>query len=309
MSYLSLSTMWSREKYESMEEFVRVANQFGYTHLELYSDLSSSRLKELLRFGGGSISSVHSPCPYVPLPEHTKKYKLSLSSLDRQTQRAAVERSIATIELAARVGARAVVLHAGEVESAFPSILRLRELYDLDLATSKEFQEIKKHLIEERAINVEPHLEIARESISRLLSVASENGILLGLENRVHYHEIPSLEEMEQFMEDFSGRPIGYWHDAGHAEVQARLGFDSHKEWFLRLGPKIIGFHLHDVNGIHDHLAPGTGSLNWDLIANNIPNDAIKVCEIGEWNKAEDVRDAVSFLGRKGIINRIAQSP
>ena len=296
--------MWSRDKYEHMAEFVKEVRQFGYTHLELYSTLSLFDLQEILKIEGASISSVHSPCPHVPLPEQTSKSKLSLSSLDRQTRRAAVERSKATIELAARVGARAVVLHAGEVESALPRLLKLRQLYDQQLVASREFHETRELLMEERAMKVAPHLEAARESVSRLLSVASEEGVLLGLENRVHHHEIPSLEEMQQFLEDFAARPIGYWHDVGHAEVQATLGFESHQEWLSLLGDKIVGVHLHDVIGIQDHLAPGTGSLNWDLIASNIPKDAVKVCEIGEWNKTEDVRGAVSFLKSKGIIGR-----
>jgi hypothetical protein len=57
------------------------------------------------------------------------------------------------------------------------------------------------------------------------------------------------------------------------------------------------------VRGIQDPLAPGAGSLDWEFIANSIPKDAIKVCEIGEWNRQEDFRKTVSFLKSNGVVS------
>ncbi len=301
MSKLSLSTMWSKDRYKHMEEFVREARRFGYSHIELNPSLTPHGLQELLETGGMNCSSVHSPCPGILLADGSPNTDLSLSALNREIRIKAVEQAISTIALASRVQAKAVVLHAGLVELETPWVEKLRRLYDLGLGSSKEFIEIKKQLVEERATKADAHFQAAKESIGMLLDTASEKSVMLGLENRVHYHEIPSLEEMERFLSDFAGKPIGYWHDCGHAEVQAHLGFESHKEWFSRLGSKIFGVHLHDVRGIQDHLAPGVGNLNWEFLAGNIPKDAIKVCEIGEWNREDDFRKAVSFLKNKGI--------
>lgn len=302
MSDLSLSTMWSKGKYEQMEAFVREARQLGYSHMELNPSLTPNRLHELLETEGISISSVHCPCPVIPINKGLQNTDLPLSALDQKTRMKAIEQAISTIELASRVGAKVVILHAGQVKLESPWVEKLRGLYDVGLGASKEFKEIKGQLIEERTAKASTHFQAAKESIATILDAASEKGIMLGLENRVYYHEIPTLEEMERFMACFAGEPLGYWHDVGHAEVQANLGFNSHEEWFSRLGDKIIGVHLHDVKGIQDHLAPGAGSLDWEFIANNIPKDAIKVCEIGEWNRPEDFRKTASFLKSKGVF-------
>ncbi|MBW1983013.1 MAG: TIM barrel protein, partial [Deltaproteobacteria bacterium] len=141
-----------------------------------------------------------------------------------------------------------------------------------------------------------------KEGLGILVDWAAEKGIVLGLENRVNYHEIPSLEEMEYFLTAFEGRPIGYWHDLGHAEIQDRLGFCSHNEWLSWFSSRMIGVHLHDVRGIDDHYAPGTGDLDWDLLARSIPGHALKVCELANWNAPENVAEAVTFLKNKGIV-------
>ena len=69
----------------------------------------------------------------------------------------------------------------------------------------------------------------------------------------------------------------------------------------------MIGIHLHDVRGIDDHYAPGIGDLDWDLVARNIPKDAIRVCELANWNAPENVAGAVTFLRSKGILHDAAQ--
>jgi hypothetical protein len=43
--------------------------------------------------------------------------------------------------------------------------------------------------------------------------------------------------------------------------------------------------------------------MNWEMIAKYLPPRAVKVCEIGEWNDEEELRTAVKFLQKKGIIS------
>ncbi|MFU8796283.1 MAG: hypothetical protein ACNA7X_03170, partial [Dehalococcoidia bacterium] len=80
------------------------------------------------------------------------------------------------------------------------------------------------------------------------------------------------------------------------------LGFGSHEEWLSRLGRSMVGIHLHDVTGISDHHAPGAGEVDWDAIARHLPAQAIKVCEIGEWNCGDRLRGVVGFLQKSGIL-------
>ena len=301
MSDLSLSTLWAKDRYRHMEDFVRDARRLGFNRVELHTTLTPDGLEQLLHRDDAVVSSVHAPCPQEPFPKSLGASNLSLSSLDVEVRHEAVDRTVSSVRLASQVGARAVILHLGEVEGGLPLVKRLRRLYDQGLRQSEEFKENQQHLLVERAKKVAPHLDAARASLEEILGLAGAKGILIGLENRVHGHEIPSLDEMEALLAVFDKESVGYWHDVGHAEVQDRLGFTPHQDWLSRLGRQMIGVHLHDIQGIQDHLAPGTGDLAWGFLAEHIPEDSIKVCELGNWNTWEDLEAVRPFLHDQGI--------
>jgi hypothetical protein len=162
---------------------------------------------------------------------------------------------------------------------------------------------------------------------------------MLGLETRFYFHEIPNIDEMEILLnasrhfesfvpchsnpersereakqshlaqdkpcsersESIRKESVGYWHDVGHAEVNQRLGFTPHEEWLSRFSHKMIGVHLHDVIGISDHRPPGKGNVNWGMVAKYLPREAIRTCEIAEWNEEEEIQGVVDFLRGKNI--------
>ena len=298
-SEISLSSMWSLN-YENMSDFVRDASEFGFTHLELNIALTPEKLKGLLSIGDLQVSSVHSPCPNVETAEGLAS-TLSLSSFDEGVRKLAIEGVKRTIDLAVEVGAKVVVVHAGYADMN-PEIEKdMRKLCEQGRMDSQEFEELKDVLVKARQFMACPHVDATKESLLELAGYARSNGIRLGLENRVNYHEIPNLDEMMDILEEFQPEVVGYWHDVGHAEIQSRIGFTPHEDWFVALGDRLIGVHLHDVRGLRDHCAPGTGDLNWDMIARNLPDNIIRVCEIGEWNDPQAARNAVAFLQSKGI--------
>jgi len=72
----------------------------------------------------------------------------------------------------------------------------------------------------------------------------------------------------------------------------ANLSLSSKEE----IGDAMIGIHLHDVVGISDHRPTVKGELDWNMVAEYLPHEATKVCEIAEWNEAEQIQGVVSFL-------------
>jgi sugar phosphate isomerase/epimerase len=285
-----------------MREFVQESQAWGFEGIELSPVLSAERLAELLSSGEISISSVHSPCPNMLSSRDVPSSRLSLSALEDEVWGEAVGFARSTIDLASSVGARVVVIHLGWVELDRTLEDRLRSLYEAGLTSSQEYREVQAHLVSERGAKVGPYFEAARKSLRELCEYASRKDVLLGLECRVSFHEIPALEEMVVLLEEFVDGPLGYWHDVGHAEIQSRLGFTPHDDWFSRLGDRMIGVHLHDVLGVSDHHPPGKGNLDWGSVAARLPVEAMRVCEIGEWNKPEDARQAVPFLQAQGVI-------
>ncbi|MDY6834523.1 MAG: sugar phosphate isomerase/epimerase [Chloroflexota bacterium] len=302
MTELALSTMWSKGKFNHMRSFVKDAHDFGFSCIELNSILTPERLEQLRDVEPIHISSVHCPCPAEVTRNGIDNTAVHISSLEEDSRNEAISYGKQTIKLASEVGAKAVILHAGRVEMDLTVYNRLRSLYNKGLSSSQEYFATTKELVKERDKCVSAHLAAVRMSLMELLNFAYANGIIIGLENRVHFFEIPSLYEMISLLEEFGAHPIGYWHDVGHAEVQSRLGFASQDEWFSNLGDRIIGVHLHDVQGIHDHFAPGLGTIDWDLISKKLPHNIIKVCEIGEWNNRKNALQTVPFLKKKDIV-------
>ena len=302
MFEVSLSTMWAKGRFSNMAGFVVKAKEFGFTHIEANASVSPQMLSELLKTKV-SISSIHSPCPATSSSRGTPISSLSLSSLNESDRMEAVSFTKRTIDLASSVKARAIILHMGEVPVDLSLQDRLYELHEGGYAQSKEYNQVKEELIYQRNFQALHYLDIAKKSLQDISEYSQQKGIILGLETRFHFHEIPNINEMAELLGNVSGNLVGYWHDVGHAEVQQQLGFGLHEEWLSRFRDRMVGVHLHDVLGISDHHAPGKGDINWEMLVKYLPPKIVKVCEIGEWNNEEQIQGVVEFLQNGGVLN------
>jgi len=293
--------MWAKDRFSHMAEFAAKLRELGFTHVEPNRLVSPRMLAELLKTGI-PISSIHSPCPTVLSSKGTDVDRLSLSSLDMSERVEAVSFAKKTIDLAASVNARAIILHMGEVPIDLSLQDRLHKLNDAGHAQTKEYRQIKDRLVHQRASLAQPYVNAAKRSLQDLTEYSRQKGIMLGLETRFHFNEMPNTDEMTELLGEVPEPLAGYWHDTGHAEVQEQLGFAFHEEWLSRFRDRMIGIHLHDIRGISDHHAPGKGNMNWEMIAKYLPWGIVKVCEIGEWNDEERMQGVVRFLQERGIL-------
>jgi sugar phosphate isomerase/epimerase len=299
---VSLSTMWAKGRFSHMAGFATKAKELGFTHIEANASISPQMLSELIE-APVPISSIHSPCPAVLSSRGIPISSLSLSSLNENERIEAVSFTKKTLDLAASVRARAIVLHMGEVPIDLSLQDKLYKPHDGGYSQTKEYSQAKEELIYQRISQAPPYLDAARKSLQELIQYSRQKGIMLGLETRFHFHEIPNMDEMAKLLDEVPESLVGYWHDVGHAEVQQRLGFSLHEEWLSRFKDRMIGIHLHDVLGISDHQAPGKGDMNWEMVATYLPPKIVKVCEIGEWNDEEQMQGVVNLLQKKGILN------
>jgi sugar phosphate isomerase/epimerase len=299
---VSLSTMWAKGRFSHMADFATKARELGFTHIEPNTSISPRMLNELLKTTV-PISSIHSPCPAVLSSRGIPVSSLSLSSLDESERMEAVSFTQRTIDLAANVSAKAIVLHMGEVPIDLSLQDRVYKLHDRDYAQTKEYSQAKEELVYQRVSQAPPYLNAAKKSLQELREYSQQKGIMLGLETRFHLNEIPNMDEMAELLNDASESPVGYWHDVGHAEVQQQLGFSLHEKWLSQFKDRMVGIHLHDIFGISDHYAPGKGKMNWEMVAKYLPTGIVKVCEIGEWNDEEQMQGIIKFLQKKGIVN------
>jgi sugar phosphate isomerase/epimerase len=299
----SLSTMWAQqERFADMHDFVRATQALGYDAIEVSHLTTEPLLDRLLDGSGARLSSIHAPAPLVEV-DGRRNSSLNLASLDDAERRTAIEHTKRSIDRAVAASARFVVVHLGGVGSEMlDSELRMRRLFDSGTRTGPEQDALRRETMERRAEMAPPYVGRARETLAELAAYAGARGVALGLENRLHHHEIPLVEEARSFLGEYAPDRVGYWHDTGHAEVQARLGYVDKRAWLEALGPRALGCHLHDVDGIGDHRAPGHGDVQWDYIARGLPATALRVFEINQRTPDEAVAASIAFLRERGVV-------
>ncbi len=297
---IALSTMWGIGQFSSLAGFFGAGRELGFTRFELNHAITSAMLDGLPL--DGMITSIHEPCPADLTVAMLKERNWLVSALDEEDRRqgvAAVQRSI---DLAHRLGVQVVIVHPGRVDVDPALEAALVTLYHQGKFGQPEYAQAKDRYVTARAVQAEPNLRSVRHSLRELAEYAARKGIRLGLENRFHYHEIPLPDELDDLLDLGFGELVGYWHDVGHAQVLEHLGFGKHEEWLRRFAGRMVGIHLHDVEGLTDHLAVGLGQVDWDLVSGYLPAGALRVCECQPSNSPQEVAAGVNWLVEKGCI-------
>ena len=297
----ALSTMWAMSRDELFADFLSTARALGFSHHELNHGVTPKMLASAdeadLR-----VASIHEPCP-CPLSRLERIERgIQLTAVDESLRGQAVEYVRGSIRLAARLGARAVVVHPGEIPIDRAPEARLRQLRADGAIDGPEAAELRLELAATRAAAAPGRLKALHRSLLELVPEAEAANVRLGMENRDHYHEVPLPDEMAELLALWPG-VIEYWHDTGHGEILESLGFHMHGEWLERFAGRMIGIHLHDFDGERDHIAPGLGRIDWDWIATCIPDEAVRTFEI-RGSTAEEIRAAQELLHRAGCIER-----
>jgi len=139
-----------------------------------------------------------------------------------------------------------------------------------------------------------------------LLEYAAPLGLRLGLENRYHYLEHPSPDELGILLGLAGPEQIGFIYDSGHAQTLSRLGFYADDVWLERFAPRILGTHLHDLVNTTDHYAPGLGDVDFAPIAAALPAAAFRTCEFQTFNTPEQVKAGLEWLAKAGCIKKLS---
>ena len=226
---LGISTSWQSGGTTTAEKMLEAFTNLGIKGVELSyrtSENQYQQLKRLLKPSGLKVVSIHN---FFPIPAVKKDSKgggdlFLLSSQDDEERQRAIRYTSKTIENAAEMGAAAVILHCGAVEMN-PEWNVIYEYFNSNRLDSKAAHLFIRDKLTERDSRKPGHMDSLLASLDRLVSVAEKQGVLLGLENRYHYHELPGLNDFRFIFNTFKGAPIGYWHDTGHAHANEILDF------------------------------------------------------------------------------------
>ncbi|HSO17975.1 MAG TPA: TIM barrel protein [Desulfosarcina sp.] len=253
-------------------------------------------LQDALRQAGIRVVSVHN---FFPLPDEFLKTGgsgdlFSLADIRREERQEAVKRTLATIDRAHDLEARAVVLHCGRVEMASEVGTVYDRLRQSATASTEPPQWLQARLAE-RDRRKPAHLDALRFSLEKLLPAADRRELLLGLETRFHFYELPGPEDFRPLLQEFDGAPLGYWHDTGHAAANEQLGLVAEGRLLEELADRLIGIHLHDAIGLEDHLPPGDGQIDFKALAARLRPGVLQVLELHPGTSPEDVRKGLAY--------------
>lgn len=184
---LSLSTNWCNRRIESGREIAARAAELGFEELELGFHTTEAQALEIRECGTLPIGSIHAFCP-VPLsaPQGYPELYL-LASFDEPARLLARTFVRKNILFAAKMGADAVVLHAGRIRrDGWFRARRSRKL-----------------------------VEILKRELAALLPDLEHARVTLGLENLPTRDGFPNMEEVQQV----TGEWVRPWYDTGHGFV------------------------------------------------------------------------------------------
>lgn len=300
----ALSTMWWNKETDTADEFCLKGKEIGFARFELNHQIPPSDLAafDLERF---HIGTLHDPCPAVIPAKQMEREDQQVTSLDEALRKSGVDAVKRTIDQAYKLCARSVVIHPGRITGDHSMDNRLRDLYKQGKKGTPEYESLRQELITDRENRNRPHLDALLKSMHEIKDFARDTGLMLGLENRFHYYELPIFDEMKILMEEFKQPWIGWQMDVGHLQVMSELGLMSFSEWLDAFDSRIVGTHLHDVRGIMDHRAPGTGEVNFDLIAAHLPTWALRTVEVDKSQTFEEMKSGLRFLETKKCVNRL----
>lgn len=297
----SLSTMWLRRNFPRMSDFLEGTRRLRVERVELNHQMDSSIL-DGNDLGRSRFSSVHEPCPADVSTDELKQRDWLVSATEESNRARGVAAIQRSIDLAQRWGLPLIVVHCGMVSADLTVETRLRSLFSAGQSDTPEFRRVAQDLIQARRALVQDRLAAVKRSLRELLDAARPYHIKLGLENRYHYFDIPSLDEMGELLALAPSDELGFVYDVGHAQAMDRLGFYPHDQWLKRYSDRIVEVHLHDVRGVNDHLAPGLGEVDFDEVARFLPETAIRTLELDPSNSPEQVRAGLEHLAARRCV-------
>lgn len=296
---ISLSTSFRSRENTDPEAFLDFLAALDIQGVELeyrITDRFFSKMRDPLLKSRLQVTSLHN---YFPHPTQFEKLPpggdlFLLSAPDREERQRAITWTARTIETANELEAAVVVLHCGRVEM-IPEIQKLHGFFKADRLISLEAQAFISRKLDELADLKPEYLDSLMFSLDRLIPLAEKQGVVLGLENRAHYHELPGCDDFEQLFSEFAGGPVGYWHDTGHAHIAELLTIVSSSALLEKHSGNLVGLHFHDAIGIEDHRPPGTGEIDFGAIKPYLLPETLTVVELKPGTTDEDVNKGLAF--------------
>lgn len=270
----------------------------GFEYIELSHGIRISLVPGILKAlqeGMAKVTTTHNFCP-LPTGITVAAPNLFMpSSGDPREVEQWLRHTRRSIDFAQQIGAKLVVLHLGQVD--FFWLNPGRKLRRLANGRTPEHPAHRK-LVERSLAKLRKRLPSywARvlAGLETLLPYAAERGVLLGLENREKFEELPVDDDFPALLAGLSRPDVaGYWHDTGHAHIKQTLGLVDHRRQLEANADRLLGFHLHDVDAENrDHLPVGAGQIDWNMIGEFIRPHHLLTLELSPRVSPENLQES-----------------
>ena len=297
----SFSTCWNSARHTDGRAMLREIHELGFEYAELSHGIRLSLVPGILdavSAGVIKISTLHNFCP---LPVGVDKPSPNLYELsdERPRQRElAIKHTLNTFEFATRVGAKTVVLHFGSMNLK-DYTGKLKEMLEHGEKGSPKFHKVVAEANAAREANKKKAYDLARASLRQLLTDSKYRGLTLAIEIRESAEELPLESDFPSLLAEFPAPHVAYWHDTGHAQIKADMGFINHAQHLASLADRLAGFHIHDVKfPARDHFPPGGGDIDFASLKPFVKPEHIKVFELSPKVPLDSVTRSVAHLKR-----------
>lgn len=309
---LSLSTCWCSARHSDGYAMIEEMVGLGFKRIELSHGIRISLVPGILKAveaGLVEISSVHNFCPLPNSVRHAAPNLYEPSAKDQREIRLWDRYTMQTLDFAVKVGANRVVMHSGRTwyffrspEKQLQAWIDKAAIKAIELSTNAEFIQHRDRAMKRIRTAAKAVMPRIAASYERVIPWAKERHLQLCLENREAIEEMPIDADYGDFINELSEpEHVGYWHDAGHAQIKHQLGLLDHREHLTAMADRLSGFHLHDVTELGlDHQEPGTGTVDFQLIAEFVRPHHVLVLELSPHLTTHEVLTARDYIA--GII-------
>ncbi len=251
------------------DQFLSMCSNLGMSYVEIQTEHPYTP-SEMNRKHVNEVRELANTCG-LNIILHGSLFDTNLSSLKECIRRASVKFMQECVELASKLGANLLVVHAGSFPGDFPNNLMNKARDQL------------------------------HSSFSELTKVAMNSGVTIGVENKQKSEDRELVlypDEHLEVVEAFRDQGARAVLDIGHAHTaNSDLANYTHL-----LNDLNIELHLHDNNGISDdHLLLGGGSIDFESFFEVVRSIGFTGPAILELKNRPDLESSMGFLRKNGI--------
>jgi sugar phosphate isomerase/epimerase len=295
---LSTSCYGSRLKTIEDQAFASVA--MGFRRLELGLSEAPVRLRgfeDSRRETGITVRSIVAGCLD---PRSDNMSGMKLGSLSEDSRECAINSVRRHIRLAQRYGCPIVVIRGCEVEDKDlqdeAGALHARILRE---GPSDDLKNKARDLVARVTRKGQRQVDFLCRSLHQLMTEFPETR--LAIETGESFPDLLNFETVGWVLDDLGKHGLVYWHDTGRTQLRERVGLSTQGDWLDAYSDRMVGVHLQDTADGQPEMPPGTGQVDFKLVAGYVPRTAERVVEINPRHGRGEILAAVQFLVDHGF--------